>query len=1136
LRYFGLRSSDPLIKGKWLTGIIADNHNNLIFRGELNFKYLMEKNLNQNFVTLQLQVIIFLFFFFNCNTLFAQINSSKGLPSITTYLPRDYKGHNQIWNIIQDERGFMYFGTSAGIIEYDGVNWTKLKFPKTSSTISNRAFHKDAEGRIFYGALGDLGYFDLDKFGNTKMVSLIDFIPEEYKVFNDVWTIHQAGKILYFQTRDMIFVFDISNGLDAPKVDVWTPDTGFMYAFYENGEYIVHQQELGLFKLIGNKLELIPGSEFLGMERVQVLLPYPIENSDSKGLLIGMFEGGMYLYDGKDFKLFPTEGYNTEGATRLYKGLIHPDGRYILGFAGAGVKIIEKNGEVQYSFNNTTGITDESVYAVFLDNAGMLWIGTENGIAKIEISSPLTRFSISKSSNTNIISLNSLGNDLYLGTPIEVLKLDHKDGLIKSVPGVPFSQIFRMARDGKDLLIATEGLVAIRDEKVITIKESIGGNFQLLDILVSKYYPDLMFCSGAFGISILKRVIVSGEEEGWEYLGDIAGISKDIYNLVEDEDGVIWGGTQAEVVYKIKLGITASKEYNLNSTKVELIGPEQGLKNAPGSVSKIRDKVYFPTTEGFFTINKTTNQFERDSVFSFSDEKVELSVENSLLIEDNLGRVLVMFGNEKKLAIPQSDGSYILEDYPINLFTGEIITAFFSESDSTIWLGSDEGLIRIDGEKKSQEDKNFSIYITEVLAGKDTLSRTPQLNKNSIPERDFKNNSIRFGFASPFFEQEQRTVYQTFLEGFEEDWSLWGENTFKEYTNLSPGNYTFHVRAKNIYNNVSEEETFKFIILSPWYATWWAYLLYVLLVILIITAIVKWRSRKLKAENRILEERVEERTAQLEKSITDLKSTQAQLIQSEKMASLGELTAGIAHEIQNPLNFVNNFSEVNKELVEEAIEELEKGDLEETKSILRDLGGNSDKINHHGKRADAIVKGMLAHSRSSSGERTPTDLNALADEYLRLSYHGLRAKDKSFNADFKTDFDPTLPKVNVVPQDMGRVLLNLINNAFQACALEGHTERSRSAIVTLTTKNLGDKIQITVSDNGPGIPDSIKDKIFQPFFTTKPTGQGTGLGLSLSYDIIKAHGGELKVESLPAGEAGKEGSGSKFIIILPHNI
>jgi len=269
----------------------------------------------------------------------------------------------------------------------------------------------------------------------------------------------------------------------------------------------------------------------------------------------------------------------------------------------------------------------------------------------------------------------------------------------------------------------------------------------------------------------------------------------------------------------------------------------------------------------------------------------------------------------------------------------------------------------------------------------------------------------------------------------------------------------------------------------------------------------------------------------LEATLNNLKSTQSQLIQSEKMASLGELTAGIAHEIQNPLNFVNNFSEVNKELVDELQQELKAGKINEAIEISNDIKANEEKINHHGKRADAIVKGMLQHSSSGSGKKEPTDINALADEYLRLAYHGLRAKDKSFNATMKTNFDESIGNINIIPQDFGRVILNLITNAFYVV-----NEKSKQGIVgyeptvSITTSSIqppsgGRGVQIKVSDNGGGIPQKILDKIFQPFFTTKPTGQGTGLGLSLSYDIVKAHGGELKVET-------KEGEGAEFIITL----
>ena len=296
-------------------------------------------------------------------------------------------------------------------------------------------------------------------------------------------------------------------------------------------------------------------------------------------------------------------------------------------------------------------------------------------------------------------------------------------------------------------------------------------------------------------------------------------------------------------------------------------------------------------------------------------------------------------------------------------------------------------------------------------------------------------------------------------------------------------------------------------------------LLSIVIVVFLIIAFILYRNNKIKQKtNKILQT-----------TLSNLKATQKQLIQSEKMASLGELTAGIAHEIQNPLNFVNNFSEVNNELIEEMNNE---SDISEIKTLANDIKQNNEKIAFHGKRADAIVKGMLQHSRASSGKKEPTDINALADEYLRLSYHGMRAKDKNFNATLQTDFDATIGKINIVPQDIGRVLLNLFNNAFYAV---NEKRKNREGLETykptvlVKTKKINDKIEIKVSDNGIGIPQKIVDKIFQPFFTTKPTGQGTGLGLSLSYDIIKAHGGEIKVET-------KNGEGSDFIIELPYSL
>ncbi|MEP6583766.1 MAG: tetratricopeptide repeat protein [Ginsengibacter sp.] len=277
--------------------------------------------------------------------------------------------------------------------------------------------------------------------------------------------------------------------------------------------------------------------------------------------------------------------------------------------------------------------------------------------------------------------------------------------------------------------------------------------------------------------------------------------------------------------------------------------------------------------------------------------------------------------------------------------------------------------------------------------------------------------------------------------------------------------------------------------------------------------------------------KVGRRTLQLRRSLEELKAAQAQLIQSEKMASLGALTAGIGHEIQNPLNFVNNFSEVNLELLHELedgpLNKLPESEKIQVVEIVRDLAQNMAKINHHGKRADAIVKGMLQHSRKNTGHRESTNINALAEEYVRLSYHGLNPKDKSFNININTNYDESLGRIEIIPQDFGRVLLNLYNNAFYSVAEKKELRGDfYEPTVTVTTEKVHDKIRISVKDNGMGIPQKVLDKIFQPFFTTKPTGQGTGLGLSLSYDIIKAHGGELKVET-------KEGEFAEFVIDIP---
>jgi signal transduction histidine kinase/ligand-binding sensor domain-containing protein len=414
---------------------------------------------------------------------------------------------------------------------------------------------------------------------------------------------------------------------------------------------------------------------------------------------------------------------------------------------------------------------------------------------------------------------------------------------------------------------------------------------------------------------------------------------------------------------------------------------------------------------------------------------------------------------------------------------------------------------------------------TNHIHWKNTIEPFNIPSKLNLP---YNQNYIRFHFTGTHFGNMDKTRYRYVLEGQDNHWSNITDQAFASYISLKPGEYNFKVSSRGFNGLWSKPVEMSFTITPPWWRTWWAYLLFVISGgIIVWGGIAVFRTKRIKAENLRLEENVIQRTKELKLSLEELKEAQALLIQQEKMASLGELTAGIAHEIQNPLNFVNNFSDLNTELIEEMDRELNNGNIAEAKDIAKNVRENEQKINQHGKRADGIVKGMLMHSRSNRGVKEPADINALADEYFRLAYHGLRAKNKLFNATMKTNFDQMGKNINVVPQDIGRVLLNLFTNAFYAVNEKKLVSDSNyEPTVSLTTKWKVNRIEIRVKDNGNGIPENIRDKIFQPFFTAKPTGEGTGLGLSLSYDIVKAHGGEIIFNT-------REGEFTEFVVQIP---
>lgn len=1056
---------------------------------------------------------------------FSQINASQGIPTITNYSATDFgTGGQQIWSIGQDQNGYIHIGTSIGLLKYDSKNWNLLISPRKGFNTNVRAMHKAQSGVMYYGSLGDLGFLSEDKVGNTIQVSLLHLLSDEI-VFNDIWSIQELDGKIYFQAREAIFIYTPQTDQQKESIKIWKPDSMFMYSFSVDGIFYAHQMDLGLFRQRDGILELIPGSEFLGKNRVQVLLPF----RNPGEFLVGAFSGGIFHFDGKNFIPFKTEFDHLLKETRLYKGIKLSDDTYALGILDQGLFIMDLQGKVISKFSSKNGLIDDNIYSLFLDIAGTLWVGTNNGLSKIEISSPLTRFVSTEHDLGSLLSLNALDDVLYIGGSSSVLYLDKTDGKIKKVNGIPNSQIFDLKVDGDQMLSSNVGIYAIKEGNSGIVQGT--ESFQILRILISEKHPGYVFISGSFGIQVLKRSLASNSAYQYESIGGLSQIERYIYTLEEDAEGDLWGGTQAGDLFQITWAKTASGNIDLNNSTVRQFGEKDGIPGLAGRVSKIRGQIYTSGINGFFRFDKTTDAFVRDTVFSFSNEVADINLDSYALQGDDLGRVLIDFKNERKLAIPNPDGTYSLQDFPINLFTGRVISAFYSEPNGVIWLGSDQGLIRIDNQKAVRTDIPFPVYFNRIIANSDTLNHTIQQEEDLRFEMPFKNNSIRFAFAAPFYIQEKLTKYQTFLEGFDQDWGKWEENSFREFTNLPHGKYTFKVRAKNIYNSISDEIAYEFIILPPWYATWWAYILYFLAFGLLVYGLVKIQSGRLVAiEKKRAQQKELEHAREIEEAYQNLKATQNQLLQQEKLASLGQLTAGIAHEIKNPLNFVNNFADVSMELIDDMREELENGNKAEALSLSEDIKSNLLKIHLHGTRADNIVKSMLLHSRGGSGKMEPTDLNAMIQEFSNLAFHGMRATKNPISVDITLNLDESIGKIQLITDDFSRVILNLCNNAFDAMrdklGNENQTKKYTPELI-ISTKSLADGIEIIFADNGPGIPEEIQDKILQPFFTTKKGTEGTGLGLSITHDIIKRHNGSLSIQS-------RMGEGSQFIIFLPN--
>jgi signal transduction histidine kinase/CheY-like chemotaxis protein len=834
--------------------------------------------------------LLFVFLFLFAVSTYAQNNSERGLPFITNYLPKDYKALPQTWCVAEDNRGIMYFGIQNGILEYDGVKWRKVTFKNIPSVV--RALAKDKNGRIYYGAIGDFGYLTKDSLGQTVGRSLLQYIPSKYRNFYDVWTIYVANEGIYFQSREFIFKLNEKN-----EVKVWKPKVKFMYSFYLDNNYFVHEQGVGLFKMINDSLQLIPGSEFLGQERMQVMLPFSSSDNTTseKQYLIGLFYSGLYIFNGKTFQPFVSEATSLLKAGTLYKGVKTKDGYYALSTTGIGLIVIDGNGKIVQQINRDIGLQDESVYAVFSDSRGMLWLALDNGISRVETSSPLTQFTNQAGINTATLSLERFKGRLYLGTTNGLLLLNNGTSKFEPIHGIPPNQTFTLLIDNNSLLVPTDGLFAVEKDKARILQPSIGGNLQLAGLLKSTKNSDILYGGATSGVAVFYRTAA-----GWKLVGKVPNLDDQVWSFSENEDGTLWAGTQSGIVYKLSPAFNEKGDPLLNKFHVEKFDEKQGLKSALGMVYKIKGKPFFPADSCIYQFDENKKRFVKDTSFGHFPNgggKDEFNI-----VEDKAGRVWLRFGKETILATPQPNGQYRLDRTPLLPIADRTFSFIYPEDNGILWIGTTDGLVRFDEQMEKNYEASFKTILRHITAGSRTLNTNIEDSNFTDPSISFKNSTLRFEYAAPFFEQENKTEYQTWLEGFEPGWSGWDNNYYKEYTNLPDGKYKFHVRALNIYQKPSEEAVYAFTILPPWWRTWWAYALYALMALAGVYTLIRWRTRQLHEKHRQLERTVSERTAELSHRVEELaviNSVQEGLVREMNMDGIYELVGEKIRQIFN---------------------------------------------------------------------------------------------------------------------------------------------------------------------------------------------------------------------------------------------
>ncbi|HGY56611.1 MAG TPA: response regulator [Caldithrix abyssi] len=1029
----------------------------------------------------------------------------KGLPLIRNYLPNEYGADDQNWAIIQDKRGIMYFGNNYGVLEYDGASWRLIPIPNEVV----RSLAIDSDGCIYVGGHNEIGYLQPDSLGRLVYHSWVQQIPETERQFGHVWKALVHDNQIYFQSYSHIFRIRIhlqENG--APRISsikIWRPETNFHLSFLVNGRYYVMQQNRGLFSIEGDRLQLVPDGDRLNRSTVFLMQPWSVKTNPDKAtgnelILVYVKPSGFFLYDGKTFTPFKTETDVYLKKNILYmNSTFLPDGTLALGTIHGGLLLMNRNGKIIRIIDQQAGLADPTVYAAYPDKNGALWLALQNGIARINYNLPFTLFDERLGIDSEVNSIIRFKGRLYCATirGLRVLAPAMKPGgapRFKKIPGIDL-QSWSLLKAKKLLLAAsTDGVAEVRNERANLVSTSW---HNALSLFQSKRDSNTVYVGLLDGLAMLKF-----RKSFWQDGGRIAGISEDVRYITEDHSGNLWLGTMLQKV--IKLTPQPGGSFRIN--RYDLGGQ---IKNAY-SLFNISNRIIAATQKGFMRYNPQSDRFMPDAKFPIH-------------YRDNIRRFFqAATDNEKRIWIQEEtmDRSRIyllkngmLKPLPLLQLAGDRKLGRRIYHDTlqpdVFWFGGSKKLVRFiySPRDSTPEPAKNIVLLRKITLNNDSLLFGGTGKPQTINALPFKSNTLTFEFALPGAVGEAEVRYQYLLEGFNTGWSAWTSRNIKTFEQLPPGSYIFRVRARDGSGRVSRPVSFSFQINPPWYQAWWAYTLYLLLLILIIYTTLRSRLLFLERKAKKLETLVAERTQKIRE-------------QAEKLKEMDRLKsrffANITHEFRTPLTLIMGQVE----------SVLKSGIAEGEQAKLKMASRNT-------RRLQQLINQLLDLSKievqSLKLKRAPHELV----RFLRgmvFSFESL-AKQKMIRLNFYSEPENIILEFD--SEKMEEVFENLLFNALKFTPPGGAVsvtiqiaEREKEEL----NNPAGKWAVIHVKDTGTGIAADKLPHIFDRFYQADSSKtrayEGTGLGLALVKELVELHQGRVTVKSEP-------GLGTDFTVLLP---